>query len=74
MEDLLEDEEDEGAIDPHVWFDPELWTTALDAAVEELKAYSPEHADEFEENKQTVFAELEALHQESKETLADHSC
>ena len=68
--DLLEDEEEEGAIDPHVWFDPELWTIALDAAVEELKSYAPEHAEEFEQNKVAYFAELETLHQESKDTLA----
>ena len=68
--DLLEDEEEEGAIDPHVWFDPELWTIALDAAVEELNLCAPEHAEEFEQNKVAYFAELETLHQESKDTLA----
>lgn len=65
---LLHDED--GAIDPHIWFDLDLWEAALDAAVEELKAYSPEDADYFEENKTQYFAELEELKQEA-EKLAD---
>lgn len=67
--DLLEDE-DGGATDPHVWFDPALWTVALDAAVEELKVHAPDHADEFEKNKVAYFEEVEALAQQSKESLA----
>ncbi|MGM8211199.1 metal ABC transporter solute-binding protein, Zn/Mn family [Virgibacillus sp. W0430] len=58
-EDLLEDEE--GAIDPHIWFDIDLWQQALDAAVEELKAYAPSDAAYFEENKQAYFSEMEQL-------------
>lgn len=65
---LLEDEE--GAIDPHIWFDLELWEQSIDAAVEELKVYSPEDADYFEENKRTYFAELAKLKEEVKK-LAD---
>jgi len=58
---LLEDEEEPGAPDPHIWFDYNLWQDALDAAVEKLKEYAPEHADEFEEGKQDYFAQLEEL-------------
>src|SRR5690625_2856182 len=65
---LLFDED--GAIDPHIWFDLDLWQLALDAAVEEIKAYAPEIANELEENKQQYFAELEKLKEESK-VLAD---
>lgn len=65
---LLFDED--GAIDPHIWFDIDLWQLALDAAVEEIKAYAPEIANELEENKQQYFAELEKLKEESK-VLAD---
>ena len=48
--------DEEGAIDPHIWFDVDLWKEALDVAVEELKQFSPEDADYFEENKQTYFS------------------
>lgn len=62
--DLLEDEE--GAIDPHIWFDIDLWKKALEAAVEELKEYSPNDADYFEKNKQAYFAELKILKEDAK--------
>lgn len=61
-EDLLEDEE--GAVDPHIWFDIDLWQQALDEAVELLKEYAPEHADDFEANKETYFSQLETLKEE----------
>lgn len=64
---LLEDEV--GAIDPHVWFDIELWKTALEAATEELKKYAPEHAAEFDTNKESYFKELDKLLAESKDKL-----
>jgi len=61
--DLLKDET--GAVDPHIWFDIDLWKQALAAAVEELKAYSPDDAEYFEENKQKYFAELDKLKKEA---------
>ena len=57
-------------VDPHIWFDLDLWKQALDAAVEELKEYSPEDADFFEENKQEYFAKIDQLKQEA-EKLAE---
>lgn len=63
-EDLMDDEE--GAIDPHIWFDIDLWKQALDGAVEELKEYAPEDADYFEENKQDYFAEMDQLKNDAK--------
>ncbi|MET3506386.1 metal ABC transporter solute-binding protein, Zn/Mn family [Halalkalibacter oceani] len=68
-EDQLLKEED-GVVDPHIWFDIRLWKQALEAAVEELKAYAPDHADDFEANKAAYFAELEELHQEALEKLS----
>ncbi|MBN6206057.1 zinc ABC transporter substrate-binding protein [Ralstonia pickettii] len=61
---LLEDEE--GVVDPHIWFDIDLWEDALDAAVDELKEYSPDDADYFEENKEAYFAELADLKEEAE--------
>ena len=66
---LLHDEN--GAIDPHVWFDIELWKISLESATEELKAFAPEHADEFEANKETYFRELNDLLDESKGKIAE---
>jgi manganese/zinc/iron transport system substrate-binding protein len=65
---LLKDED--GAIDPHVWFDIELWKTSLEAATEELKKFAPEYANEFDVNKESYFKELDELLAESKDKLA----
>ncbi|MBM4762881.1 zinc ABC transporter substrate-binding protein [Bacillus sp. B15-48] len=56
---LLLDEE--GAIDPHIWFDISLWKEALNGAVEQLKEYSPKDADYFEQNKLAYFTKLDEL-------------
>lgn len=64
---LLKDEE--GAIDPHIWFDLELWKSALERATEELKKMSPDDADYFEENKQSFFAKIDQLKVEAEEKL-----
>ncbi len=61
---LLKDKKD--VIDPHIWFDLDLWKQALNAAVEELKAYSPEDADFFEANKKEYFSEIDQLKQEAE--------
>ena len=67
-EKLLTDEE--GAIDPHIWFDVDLWKEALNVAVEELKNLSPDDADYFEENKQQYFSQLDELKKEAVEKIA----
>ena len=67
-EKLLMDEE--GAIDPHIWFDVDLWKEALDVAVEELKKFSPDDADYFEENKQKYFSKLDELKKEAVEKIS----
>ena len=67
-EKLLKDEG--GAIDPHIWFDIDLWKQGLSSAVDELKKYAPDHAEYFENNKVKYFEELDALSQESKAKLA----
>jgi len=66
-EKLLMDED--GAIDPHIWFDIDLWKEALNVAVEELKKLSPENADYFDENKQVYFSKLDELKNEAVEKI-----
>lgn len=57
--------DEQGDTDPHVWFDIELWKTALDTAAEGLKMNFPEHAEAFEANKAAYFQELDELKRES---------
>ncbi|WP_062354373.1 metal ABC transporter solute-binding protein, Zn/Mn family [Bacillus kwashiorkori] len=61
---LLQDED--GAVDPHIWFDIDLWKEALTAAVEELKKYSPDDANQFEKNKEDYFVKLDELKKEAE--------
>lgn len=61
---LLKDENN--AVDPHIWFDIELWKQALAAAVEKLKEYSPGNSDYFDKNKANYFAKLDELKEEAK--------
>ncbi|MDW0116574.1 zinc ABC transporter substrate-binding protein [Sporosarcina thermotolerans] len=68
QESLLKDEN--GAVDPHVWFDIDLWKIALGTATDELMKFAPEHADEFNANKESYFKELDALLAESKDKLS----
>jgi manganese/zinc/iron transport system substrate-binding protein len=71
-EKLLKDEE--GAVDPHIWFDIDLWKEALAAATSELKKASPDNSDYFEKNKQEYFAKLDEVKEVAKtqmETLPE---
>ncbi|MFA9556695.1 metal ABC transporter solute-binding protein, Zn/Mn family [Evansella sp. AB-rgal1] len=63
-------EEEPGVVDPHIWFDIDLWKLALEAAVEELKKYSPEDSDYFNDNMESYFAELDALNEEAQEQIS----
>jgi len=64
---LLKDEQ--GAIDPHIWFDLDIWKDALNSATEVLKEYSPNHAEYFEENKQLYFQKMDELKEEATKKL-----
>src|SRR5690606_6578219 len=61
--------DEDNNIDPHIWFDIDLWKQAIEAAVEELKEYDPDEAEFFEENKQAYFAELDELKKEAEKLL-----
>lgn len=60
---LLRDEE--GAVDPHIWFDLDLWQEALAAAVDLLKEHAPAYAGELEAGKQAYFARMDELREEA---------
>lgn len=61
---LLRDEKN--AVDPHLWFDLDLWKEALQAATDELITYSPNDSEYFENNKEKYFAEIDRLKEEAK--------
>lgn len=58
---LLEPPEMNGHYDPHIWFDPSMWSTCVDVVVAALSTHSPEKKASFE-------ARGEALKEKIKNT------
>lgn len=54
--------EENGAPDPHVWFDVALWAEAVDGVAETLAKVRPDLADKFRVNGAQARVELGALH------------
>lgn len=59
---LIAPPEFEGAYDPHVWFDVELWMIAAEQVREAFIELDPGSADRYRANTQEYLAELEELH------------
>jgi len=58
---LMQDPTYEGAPDPHIWFDVELWSLTIDTVVETLVEFDPESADYYRENAKAYKARLQEL-------------
>jgi manganese/zinc/iron transport system substrate-binding protein len=65
---ILHDEN--GAHDPHIWFDVSLWSEAAGAARDALAQFDPKHAEAYKSACQAYQARLAVLHGEAKEQLA----
>lgn len=57
-DELLEREEFGGKFDPHVWFDPELWTFGMRGVAATLQRLDPEHAAGYEDRLNALVAEV----------------
>lgn len=57
---LLKD--DEGATDPHLWFDVTLWGEAADGIRDTLVKFDPKNADDYRANRAAYDKELTELH------------
>ena len=58
---LLAPPEFEGAYDPHVWFDLDLWSTAVESIRDVLVAMDPEGAETYRANAAAYIAEIAEL-------------
>jgi manganese/zinc/iron transport system substrate-binding protein len=58
---LLHPPEFAGAYDPHVWFDVELWTSAVGVIESVLSSYDPAHAQVYRRNAAALRDELTEL-------------
>ena len=63
----LEDEqletEDDGEVDPHFWFNIDMYKTAMTIVKDELSNAVPEHEEDFQTNLDGYFEELDELDQ-----------
>lgn len=59
----------EGAYDPHVWMDPDLWSLVALRTAEALAQLDPEHADAFRANATAYADALAALDEELRDAL-----
>ncbi len=60
-ENLLEPAEFAGHYDPHVWFDPDLWSYCVDTVVDALAALDPQQADAYKAQGENVKSQLREL-------------
>lgn len=67
---LLEPEEFDGHWDPHVWNDVSAWISATKAVAGALSEVDPENASTYEANAAAYTAQLEALHEYAKSSIA----
>ena len=58
---ILKDAQTEGALDPHIWFDVDIWTDAAKYVCEELSSIDPDNASEYKANLENYLVELKDL-------------
>ncbi|WP_181347958.1 metal ABC transporter solute-binding protein, Zn/Mn family [Thalassobacillus sp. CUG 92003] len=68
---LREDMEDDNKTDPHIWFDIEIWKTAISNITDTLSEEDPAHAEAYQQNEEAYFEELDELHDYAKEQTAN---
>lgn len=67
---VMDDEDDGMAVDPHFWFDIELYKQATVTASQILQEELPDLAESFEANTQAYLEELDELAQWTEETIS----
>lgn len=63
---LLRDEAFENSVDPHIWFDPDIWKEVMRGLATELTKINPQWEDYLQENLQAYEKQMEALDEELK--------
>jgi manganese/zinc/iron transport system substrate-binding protein len=61
----------EGRYDPHLWFDPTIWTHVVDAVERTLSELDPGSAELYRANAQEYRRELVALHEYARDRIAE---
>ncbi|WP_347550935.1 zinc ABC transporter substrate-binding protein [Pseudalkalibacillus hwajinpoensis] len=66
---LLVDQANSAAVDPHVWFDIELWKYAVEEVRDGLIEYDPENEADYVKNTEAYLEELTTLQKEAQEQI-----
>lgn len=68
---LLDSADDSLPMDPHIWFDVELWQLSADYVANRLSEIAPDYAEAFAQNKAAYQTELEDLDQYIRDRVAE---
>jgi len=66
---LLEPEDFQGHLDPHVWMDVDAWSRGGEAVATALSKLDPTHSDQYRRNSQAYQLQLAELHEYGKTAL-----
>lgn len=61
--------EDSSQYDPHLWFDVELWMSAVEVVRDSMMQLTPDYRDEYEANAAELLEELAELHEYCRERI-----
>lgn len=68
---LLQDEDNPGAYDPHIWFDVTLWKRAAEEVAEHLQALDSENREGYSDNLNAYLDELDELDQYVRDRVSE---
>ena len=61
----------QGAHDPHIWFNVELWEHAVTAVLEFMLKHDPDNASYYQSNAKKYQAQMDSLHQQVKQAILE---
>jgi manganese/zinc/iron transport system substrate-binding protein len=67
---LLDNQANPGSYDPHVWFDIDLWSYAVESVRDQLIKMDEKHADEYKENAKKYLTQLQETKQYAKQQIS----
>jgi manganese/zinc/iron transport system substrate-binding protein len=66
---LLEPEDFQGHLDPHVWMDVDAWSRGVEAVAIALSKLDPAHSDQYRQNSQAYQLQLAELHEYGQKAI-----
>lgn len=66
---LIRSEEHEQYFDPHVWFDPILWSYAIQTISQTLQKHDPKHKVIYKENTHSYLLAIENMYKQTKKSM-----